>query len=221
MSYFWKLITFLCSKSFWPLKIIQFSSHLHFILHSGLFGTGDMFICFFFLSSLYFLTSVEVVTKWVHVDFVLFSAKCDPDYLKIISIVVFCITVSHLYSKTKISSWMPIRRKTAAEAITSLVCSFISSSCGISVAEAQTFGTMLVAYGYIYPLQNHKKLVMCNDGSLYRFQVRIDLFLSVRIYSEAQNWESCLLCNRLAVFTASHRKFWTEFTTKYAQTRQN
>uniref|UniRef100_A0A671UI27 Regulator of G protein signaling 9a n=1 Tax=Sparus aurata TaxID=8175 RepID=A0A671UI27_SPAAU len=39
-----------------------------------------------------------------------------------------------------------------------------------TVEEAQTFGTMLVAYCYIYPLQNHKKLVMCNDASLYRFQ---------------------------------------------------
>uniref|UniRef100_A0A3B4F1Q3 Regulator of G-protein signaling 9-like n=1 Tax=Pundamilia nyererei TaxID=303518 RepID=A0A3B4F1Q3_9CICH len=41
------------------------------------------------------------------------------------------------------------------------------------VPEAQAFGTMLVAYGYIYPLQNHKKLVMCNDSSLYRFQVNV------------------------------------------------
>lgn len=39
-------------------------------------------------------------------------------------------------------------------------------------AEAQAFGTMLVAYGYVYPLQNHKKLVMCNDATLYRFQVK-------------------------------------------------
>uniref|UniRef100_A0A8C6WFT1 Regulator of G protein signaling 9a n=1 Tax=Neogobius melanostomus TaxID=47308 RepID=A0A8C6WFT1_9GOBI len=37
-------------------------------------------------------------------------------------------------------------------------------------AEAQVMATMLVAYGYIYPIQNHKKLVMCNDGTLYRFQ---------------------------------------------------
>ncbi|XP_037545245.1 regulator of G-protein signaling 9-like [Nematolebias whitei] len=36
--------------------------------------------------------------------------------------------------------------------------------------EAQVFSTMLVAFGFIYPLQNHKKLVMCNDSSLYRFQ---------------------------------------------------
>lgn len=40
------------------------------------------------------------------------------------------------------------------------------------VSEAEAFGTMLVAYGYIYPLQNHRKLVMCNDASLYRFQVK-------------------------------------------------
>lgn len=42
----------------------------------------------------------------------------------------------------------------------------------VCVSEAQAFGTMLVAYGYIYPLQNHKKLVMCNDASLYRYQVK-------------------------------------------------
>ena len=54
----------------------------------------------------------------------------------------------------------------------------VSTCCSIyflSVPEAQTFGTMLVAYGYIYPLQNHKKLVMCNDASLYRFQVKQNL----------------------------------------------
>uniref|UniRef100_A0A3Q3BA62 G protein gamma domain-containing protein n=1 Tax=Kryptolebias marmoratus TaxID=37003 RepID=A0A3Q3BA62_KRYMA len=50
--------------------------------------------------------------------------------------------------------------------------------------EAQVFGTMLVAYGFIYPLQNHKKLVMCNDSSLYRFQVQLNphLFLEVKVF---------------------------------------
>lgn len=45
----------------------------------------------------------------------------------------------------------------------------------VFAAEAQAFGTMLVAYGYVYPLQNHKKLVMCNDATLYRFQVKLKL----------------------------------------------
>lgn len=51
------------------------------------------------------------------------------------------------------------------------LCHFIPPS--VFAAEAQAFGTMLVAYGYVYPLQNHKKLVMCNDETLYRFQVKL------------------------------------------------
>ncbi|XP_061703451.1 regulator of G-protein signaling 9a [Syngnathoides biaculeatus] len=47
---------------------------------------------------------------------------------------------------------------------------WITNKMKITTEEAQTFGTMLVAYGYIYALQNHKKLVMCNDSNLYRFQ---------------------------------------------------
>ncbi|XP_063327119.1 regulator of G-protein signaling 9a [Pelmatolapia mariae] len=60
-------------------------------------------------------------------------------------------TIPHVIAGNDIIAWISNKMKTTTE-------------------EAQTFGTMLVAYGYIYPLQNHKKLVMCNDSSLYRFQ---------------------------------------------------
>uniref|UniRef100_A0A3Q1HUR2 Uncharacterized protein n=1 Tax=Anabas testudineus TaxID=64144 RepID=A0A3Q1HUR2_ANATE len=50
------------------------------------------------------------------------------------------------------------------------IIAWIAKTMKITPEEAHAFGTMLVAYGYIYPLQNHKKLVMCNDASLYRFQ---------------------------------------------------
>ncbi|XP_032444003.1 regulator of G-protein signaling 9a [Xiphophorus hellerii] len=50
------------------------------------------------------------------------------------------------------------------------IIAWISNKMKTTTEEAQVFGTMLVAYGYIYPLQNHRKLVMCNDSSLYRFQ---------------------------------------------------
>ncbi|KAL4657880.1 regulator of G-protein signaling 9-like [Arapaima gigas] len=36
--------------------------------------------------------------------------------------------------------------------------------------EAKAVGTMMVAYGYIYPLQDHKRLILKADGNLYRFQ---------------------------------------------------
>uniref|UniRef100_A0A3P9MFW4 Regulator of G protein signaling 9a n=1 Tax=Oryzias latipes TaxID=8090 RepID=A0A3P9MFW4_ORYLA len=52
------------------------------------------------------------------------------------------------------------------------IITWITNKMKVTQEEAGVFGTMLVAYGYVYPLQNHKKLVMCNDGSLYRFQVR-------------------------------------------------
>lgn len=66
-------------------------------------------------------------------------------------------------------------------------CLIHSFPLPVCVPEAQTFGTMLVAYGYIYPLQNHRKLVMCNDTSLYRFQVK----LNPCFFFAASNWNQC------------------------------
>uniref|UniRef100_A0A3Q3H0U1 Regulator of G protein signaling 9b n=1 Tax=Labrus bergylta TaxID=56723 RepID=A0A3Q3H0U1_9LABR len=37
-------------------------------------------------------------------------------------------------------------------------------------SKAKNLGTMLVALGYIYPIQDHKRLVIKPDASLYRFQ---------------------------------------------------
>ncbi|XP_068191896.1 regulator of G-protein signaling 9a isoform X1 [Antennarius striatus] len=50
------------------------------------------------------------------------------------------------------------------------IIEWIANKMKTTVEEAESVGTMLVAFGYIYPLQNHKKLVMCKDNSLYRFQ---------------------------------------------------
>uniref|UniRef100_A0A8D3EA31 Regulator of G protein signaling 9a n=1 Tax=Scophthalmus maximus TaxID=52904 RepID=A0A8D3EA31_SCOMX len=60
-------------------------------------------------------------------------------------------TIPHVFAGKDIIAWIANKMKTPPE-------------------EAHVFGTMLVAFGYIYPLQNHKMLVMCNDTSLYRFQ---------------------------------------------------
>ncbi|XP_047465943.1 regulator of G-protein signaling 9b [Mugil cephalus] len=40
----------------------------------------------------------------------------------------------------------------------------------VDAQEARSFGSTLVALGYIYPLQDHKRLVIKPDVSLYRFQ---------------------------------------------------
>uniref|UniRef100_A0A672STU8 Regulator of G-protein signaling 9-like n=1 Tax=Sinocyclocheilus grahami TaxID=75366 RepID=A0A672STU8_SINGR len=50
------------------------------------------------------------------------------------------------------------------------IVAWITKNMNIDNDEAQAFGTMLVAFGYIYPLQDHKKLVLRPDGSLNRFQ---------------------------------------------------
>uniref|UniRef100_A0A8C9TX99 Regulator of G protein signaling 9a n=1 Tax=Scleropages formosus TaxID=113540 RepID=A0A8C9TX99_SCLFO len=60
-------------------------------------------------------------------------------------------TVPHAIAGQDIHAWIVNRLKLDAE-------------------EAKAFGTMMVAYGYIYPLQDHKRLILKVDASLYRFQ---------------------------------------------------
>ncbi|XP_075889728.1 regulator of G-protein signaling 9-like isoform X2 [Nelusetta ayraudi] len=60
-------------------------------------------------------------------------------------------TIPHAITGEDIVAWLADRFQTGAE-------------------EAWSLGSMLVALGYIYPLQDHKRLVIRADTSLYRFQ---------------------------------------------------
>uniref|UniRef100_A0A8C5DM05 Regulator of G-protein signaling 9 n=1 Tax=Gouania willdenowi TaxID=441366 RepID=A0A8C5DM05_GOUWI len=60
-------------------------------------------------------------------------------------------TIPHAITGEDIVSWLADRFQTGTQ-------------------EARHLGSMLVALGYIYPLQNHKRLVIKPDASLYRFQ---------------------------------------------------
>uniref|UniRef100_A0A8C2V170 Regulator of G protein signaling 9 n=1 Tax=Chinchilla lanigera TaxID=34839 RepID=A0A8C2V170_CHILA len=50
------------------------------------------------------------------------------------------------------------------------VLQWITQRLWISTLEAQNLGNFIVKYGYIYPLQDPKNLVLKPDSSLYRFQ---------------------------------------------------
>ncbi|XP_042364005.1 regulator of G-protein signaling 9b [Plectropomus leopardus] len=50
------------------------------------------------------------------------------------------------------------------------IISWLVDRFQIDTQEARSLGSMLVALGYIYPLQDHKRLVIKPDASLYRFQ---------------------------------------------------
>uniref|UniRef100_A0A5F5PLM9 Regulator of G-protein signaling 9 n=1 Tax=Equus caballus TaxID=9796 RepID=A0A5F5PLM9_HORSE len=50
------------------------------------------------------------------------------------------------------------------------VLQWIVQRLWISNLEAQNLGNFVVKYGYIYPLQDPKNLILKPDGSLYRFQ---------------------------------------------------
>ncbi|XP_007455344.1 PREDICTED: regulator of G-protein signaling 9 [Lipotes vexillifer] len=50
------------------------------------------------------------------------------------------------------------------------VLQWIAQRLWVSSLEAQNLGNLIVKYGYIYPLQDPKNLVLKPDSSLYRFQ---------------------------------------------------
>uniref|UniRef100_A0AAY5E992 Regulator of G protein signaling 9a n=1 Tax=Electrophorus electricus TaxID=8005 RepID=A0AAY5E992_ELEEL len=64
------------------------------------------------------------------------------------------------------------------------IVEWISNRFKIDAAEAQLMGTLMVSYGYIYPLQDYKRLIMKADTSLYRFQL---LFYFQAIYLAKRN----------------------------------
>ncbi|XP_063077797.1 regulator of G-protein signaling 9b [Engraulis encrasicolus] len=50
------------------------------------------------------------------------------------------------------------------------VAAWLAKRFNIDTEEACAIGTMMVAFGYIYPLRDHKRLILKPDASLYRFQ---------------------------------------------------
>uniref|UniRef100_A0A8C6U9A6 Regulator of G-protein signaling 9 n=1 Tax=Neogobius melanostomus TaxID=47308 RepID=A0A8C6U9A6_9GOBI len=50
------------------------------------------------------------------------------------------------------------------------IVNWLSERLLVDTEEARSVGSMLAALGYIYPLQQHKRLVIRADASLYRFQ---------------------------------------------------
>ncbi|KAK0152618.1 Regulator of G-protein signaling 9 [Merluccius polli] len=50
------------------------------------------------------------------------------------------------------------------------IVAWLADRFNTDTQEARSLGCMLVAFGYIYPLQDHKRLVLKPDTSLYRFQ---------------------------------------------------
>ncbi|KAM4623840.1 regulator of G-protein signaling 9-like [Polymixia lowei] len=50
------------------------------------------------------------------------------------------------------------------------IVAWLAEKFNVDAQEARSIGSMLVAFGYIYALQDHKRLVIKPDASLYRFQ---------------------------------------------------
>uniref|UniRef100_A0A8C1DR15 Regulator of G-protein signaling 9 n=2 Tax=Cyprinus carpio TaxID=7962 RepID=A0A8C1DR15_CYPCA len=59
------------------------------------------------------------------------------------------------------------------------IVAWIANRFKIDATEARAMGTMMVAFGYIYPLQDHKRLMLKPDTSLYRFQMFICVFPAI------------------------------------------
>uniref|UniRef100_A0A671XDJ2 Regulator of G-protein signaling 9 n=1 Tax=Sparus aurata TaxID=8175 RepID=A0A671XDJ2_SPAAU len=67
------------------------------------------------------------------------------------------------------------------------IIAWLADRFQVDAQEARSFGSTLVALGYIYPLRDHKRLVIKPDASLYRFQVNTAVVGRQTIYLAKRN----------------------------------
>uniref|UniRef100_A0A6Q2X973 Regulator of G protein signaling 9b n=1 Tax=Esox lucius TaxID=8010 RepID=A0A6Q2X973_ESOLU len=111
--------------------------------------------------------SIKITHLKIKLFFCLICLRLKPIYIystsNTTSIICSCFPVKSQPQRLVIT--------TIPHAITGEdIVAWLANRYSIQTEEACTLGRMLVAFGYIYPLQDHKRLIIKPDASLYRFQ---------------------------------------------------